>query len=95
MTERTSGSGAEAAFGEEFRPLMRRIRHAVDALGDGGGRASGRALSWREASRPFELEAEALIAKHCLEGPLAAYVRHVVHEGFDVDFDPMDPSPHS
>jgi protein tyrosine phosphatase (PTP) superfamily phosphohydrolase (DUF442 family) len=91
---RSPDPGREADFGAEFRPLLMRIRRALGVREDGGGPASGSTLSWRAASHPFEQEAEALMAKHRLEEPLATYVRHIVREGFDVDFDLMDPTPH-
>jgi len=93
-TERSSDPEAELAFGEEFRPLMLRMKRAFDVLADAGDPPSGPARSWRDIASPFAQETEALIAKYRLQGPFATYVRHIVREGFDVDFDLMDPTPH-
>lgn len=92
-TERRSELERQEAFGAEFGPLMERITRRYESLVGAGDGSKNRAHLWREAARPFERQAEELIAKHRVRDPFAAYVRHVLQEGFDVDFDRMDPTP--
>jgi len=94
-TKRPSDLERETAFGAEFRPLMSRIARRFQSRLGGTDPPQDQVLAWREVAALFEPEAEALIAKHRLQGPFAEYVRHVVREGFDVDFDLMDPTPRS
>lgn len=72
---------------------MKRITQRYESLVCSGDDSKNRARLWREAAGPFERKAETLLAKHRMKGPFAAYVRHVLHEGFEVDFDRMDPTP--
>ena len=94
-TKRPSDPEREAAFGAEFRPLMSRMARRFQSRVEGTDPPRDQVLAWREVAALFEHEAEALISKHRLQDPFAAYVRHVVREGFDVDFDLMDPTPRS
>lgn len=92
--DRADGS-RRAQFGAEFGALMARLATAFEELVVAeAGNSSDRTLRRRVATQ-FEGEAEQLIAKHEVQEPVAAYVRHVVREGFEVDFDYMDPTERS
>ena len=83
--------GADA-FGEAFAALMTRLTGEYETLARTAADRDELARIRGVVAVRFEHEAERLIARHRLAEGLAEYVRHVVREGFDVDFDPMDPS---
>jgi len=91
-TDQPSPGGRSAAFGREFGSLMARLTEAFEALVTAERGAPGDRSLRRQVAVAFETEAENLIAKHGVVDPVAAYVRHVVREGFEVDFDFMDPT---
>lgn len=79
------------AFGREFGSLMARLTGSFDSLVDAVEDPVERERLRRRVATEFENEAEALMARHLVTGRVADYVRHVVREGFESDFDPMDP----
>jgi predicted HD phosphohydrolase len=83
-----------AAFGRDFGSLMRRLneKYAARRAGDPhhGDEARRRAVA-----ADFQRELEKLITRHQVSDTIAEYVRHVVREGFEVDFDSMDPTDES
>lgn len=80
------------AFGREFGSLMARLTASFDSLVASIEDAAERERLRRRVATEFENEAEALMARHLVTGRVADYVRHVVREGFESDFDPMDPT---
>jgi hypothetical protein len=80
------------AFGEAFASLMTRLTGEFEGLAEMVADRDELARIRGVVALRFEHEAERLIARHRLPEGLAEYVRHVVREGFDVGFDPMDPS---
>jgi hypothetical protein len=83
--------GAEA-FGKAFALLMRRLTDEVELLATSTDDRARLERIRREVALRFEQEAEQLIAGHLVAETVAQYVRHVVREGFEADFDPMDPT---
>jgi hypothetical protein len=82
------------AFGRDFGALMRRLNEKYTTRRAGDTRPAGAARR-REVAADFQHELERLITRHEVSDTIAEYVRHVVREGFEVDFDSMDPTDES
>jgi hypothetical protein len=82
------------AFGRDFGALMRRLneKYTTRRAGDA---CPADAAKRREVAAEFQHELERLIARHGVNDTIAEYVRHVVREGFEADFDSMDPTDES
>jgi hypothetical protein len=87
-----SQTGPTEAFGREFRALMIRLTEKYGSLAGATDDPDGQARLRSDVAAEFAQEAEELIARHVVADDVAEYVRHVVREGFDVDYDPMDPT---
>lgn len=92
--DRAEGDPTEA-FGAEFEALMTRVTGAYESLVKAGGGAQDLAQLRRHVAETFAGEVEDLIARHSVSDAVGEYVRHVVREGFDADFDQMDPTEES
>ena len=85
-------TGPTEAFGREFRALMIRLAEKYGSLAGETDDRDGQARLRSDIATEFAREAEELIATHVVADDVAEYVRHVVREGFEVDYDPMDPT---
>ena len=83
--------GAEA-FGRAFALLLRRLTDEVELLATSTDDRAWLECIRHEVALRFEQEVEQLIAGHLVAEAVAQYVRHVVREGFEADFDPLDPA---
>lgn len=92
MTEPVEETLRTTAFGEAFVSLMSRLNEEYTSLTRATvDKTELERIRWQVAVR-FAQEAEELLARHPMPASVAEYVRHVVREGFEADFDPMDPS---
>lgn len=89
---RTDELRRAAEFGADFRSLMLRLAKEHEAHLDDEEGPERREVRRASAAAQFEREVENLIRRHSVDDSVAEYVRHVVRVGFEVAFDPMDPS---
>jgi len=80
------------AFGRAFAPLMARLTREYESVAARMVLPGELEQVRRTVAGDFQAEAEELIERHQVPGEVAEYVRHVVREGFEADFDPLDPT---
>jgi len=80
------------AFGQAFALLMKRLARECESADLPSATQRGPELGRSQVAREVESEAEELIVRHHVPDAVAEYVRHVLRQGFEADFDPLDPT---
>jgi hypothetical protein len=79
------------AFGRGFVLLMARLSREHESQAAGATTRDELEQLRSSVTAAFVAELEELVRRYAVPEVVAVYVRHVVRQGFEADFDPLDP----